>query len=138
MVSMWCILTLAAEKKIGFALEPQQRHCARKETVCEINPNRSRRQPRRSPPPHGAIHCGAPVTSTEPTCPYCKQMSVIMVRGTRLLELVEMYVETENHADADGVAKDVLKEHPEVFRVLGCERTCGGAWRKARKGAQML
>lgn len=56
-------------------------------------------------------NCGASISGNATTCAYCKCPVEIIVRGTHVSELMEMYVEAEQYVDAEALADEILKEH---------------------------
>ena len=71
----------------------------------------------RSPVPTSAVlrcdSCHASLKSGVTKCEYCGQESVILYRGTRLGDLLTMYLEAGQYQEAQDVSSDILKEHPQ-------------------------
>lgn len=57
--------------------------------------------------------CHASLNAGSTKCEYCGQQSVILIQGTRLSDLLLMYLDAEQFQEAQDVTSDILKEHPQ-------------------------
>ena len=66
--------------------------------------------------PSGSLRCdscGGPIVQDLAKCQYCGNATVVKFSGTRIGELMQMYIHSEMWEDVATTARKVLEEHPQ-------------------------